>query len=83
MNVKKSTLEPGYIFAPYIFVNIVTMVSSGSGGMGPICKSYIRKDKLNKIFNLGFIIDSVFNPKMGIKSRYSTAKINNNYYGHI
>jgi hypothetical protein len=75
----KGQTETGYIWVPYLIQSSVTPIIINSD------KSYIRKMKINKIFNKGFIIDSskTFQPKKSISSRYSVATINTNYYGKI
>lgn len=71
---KSENLEPGYVFAPYIMVqNTPTIVHS--------LKNRIRKNKINKIYNLGLEPDSFISKSL--TSRYSTTAINNNFYGKI
>ena len=81
MLVKKGDLEAGYVFAPYIIQTTTGTVSYQVVDH----KSYIRKSKINKIFNKGFFVDSnkTFSPKKSIKSRYSKKIINANTYGYI
>lgn len=76
---RNKEIDPGYIFVPYIIQTTSNPIIIDSD------KSYIRKMKINKIFNKGFIIDSskTFQPKKSISSRYSVATINTNYYGKI
>jgi len=71
---KSEKLEPGYVFAPYIMAqNTSTIVHS--------LKNRIRKNKINKIYNLGLESDSFISKSL--TSRYSTTSINNNFYGKI
>ena len=75
---KKSNLEAGYVFAPYIIQTSNTIVIDGS------LKQNIRRLKINKIYNLNKEIkDSLFSPKKMIKSRYSVTSVNSNYFGNI
>jgi hypothetical protein len=70
---KKSNLEPGYIYAPYIPVTTNSViVEYGS-------KNTIRKKKINKIFNLGLDIKDEFSPSKSITSRYSQVHVSNPY----
>jgi hypothetical protein len=74
----KNVLEQGYVFLPYIIQTTTSIISDKD-------KSYMRKSKINKIFNKGFFIDSnkTFSPKKSIKSRYSKKIINFNMYGVV
>ena len=75
---KKSNLEAGYVFAPYIIQTSNSVVIDGS------LKQTIRRMKINKIYNLNKEIkDSLFSPKKMIKSRYSDTNVNSNYFGKI
>lgn len=74
---KGSSLEPGYVYAPYIPM-ITTSVISGYNS-----KNITRKKKINKIFNLGLDIKDEFSPSKLITSRYSTKTINSKYYGTV
>ncbi len=74
---KKSNLDPGYVYAPYIPITTSqTIVGYGS-------KNVKRKRKINKIFNLGLDIKDEFLTNKSIMSRYSKKIINSNYYGNI
>jgi len=77
---KKSSLEPGYVYAPYIpITKSQVIVDYGSS------KRVNRKRKINKIFDLGLDIKDydIFSPSKSIMSRYSKKIINNNFYGTI
>jgi hypothetical protein len=74
---KKSNLEQGYVYAPYIpMTTSQVVVDYGS-------KNISRKRKINKIFDLGLDIKDEFSPSKSIMSRYSKKIINNNFYGTI
>lgn len=74
---KKSSLEQGYVFAPYIPMTTTSVVS------GYTSKNTTRKRKISKIFDLGLDIEDDFSPSKSIMSRYSKKIINNNFYGTI
>ena len=74
---KKSNLEQGYVWAPYIPINTTSVIS------GYTSKNTVRKIKISKIFNLGLDIKDEFSPSKSITSRYSTKTINSKYYGTI
>lgn len=74
---KKSSLEQGYVYAPYIPMTTTSVVS------GYTSKNVSRKRKISKIFNLGLDIKDEFSPGKSIMSRYSKKIINNNYYGTV
>ncbi len=77
---KKSSLEPGYVYDPYIPITTSqVIVDYGSS------KRINRKRKINKIFDLGLDIKDydIFSPSKSIMSRYSKKIINNNFYGTI
>ena len=74
---KKSSLEQGYVYAPYISMTTTSVIS------GYTSKNTIRKRKISKIFNLGLDIKDEFSPGKSIMSRYSKKIINNNYYGTV
>lgn len=75
---KKGNLEPGYVFAPYI----PTTTSQVIVGYGS--KNIKRKQKINKIFDLGLDIkDDSFSPSKSVISRYSKKIINNKFYRTI
>ena len=74
---KKSSLEQGYVYAPYIPMTTTSVVSGYSS------KNVSRKRKISKIFNLGLDIKDEFSPSKSIMSRYSKKIINNNYYGTV
>lgn len=71
---KKSNLEAGYVFAPYIMMTTNAQVVSN------FTNSEIRKIKISKIFNLNYN-NSYFTPSKSIKSRYATKIVNSNLYG--
>ena len=75
---KSDSLEPGYVYAPYIPMQTSATVLSGYNS-----KNIIRKKKINKIFNLGLDIKDEFSPSKSITSRYSTKMINSKYYETI
>ena len=74
---KGSSLEPGYVYAPYIPMTTTSVIS------GYNSKNITRKKKINKIFNLGLDIKDEFSPSKSITSRYSTKTINSKYYGTV
>lgn len=77
---KKSNLEPGYVYAPYIpMTTSQVIVDYGSS------KRVNRKRKINKIFDLGSDIKDydIFSASKSIMSRYSKKIINNNFYETI
>jgi hypothetical protein len=74
---KKSSLEPGYVYAPYIPMTTTSVIS------GYTSKNISRKRKINKIFGLDLDIKDEFSPSKSIMSRYSKKIINNNFYGTI
>lgn len=74
---KKSSLEAGYVYAPYIPMTTTSIVS------GYDSKNTTRKRKINRIFDLGLNIKDEFLPSKSIMSRYSKKIINNNYYQPI
>ena len=75
---KSSSLEPGYVYAPYIpMTTSQVIVDYGSS------KRVKRKRKINKIFDLGLDVKDEFSPSKSIISRYSTKNINSKYYGTI
>jgi hypothetical protein len=74
---KKSNLEPGYVYAPYIPMT-TSQVIVGYGS-----KNIKRKIKINKIFDLGLDVKDEFSPSKSIMSRYSKKIINAKYYGTI
>ena len=70
---KSDTLEPGYVFMPYIIQNIVNVMESNK---------ITRMKKLNKIYKKDREIKGdVFSPSKSIQSRYSKKIVNNNFYG--
>ena len=75
---KKSSLEPGYVYAPYIpMTTSQVVVDYGSS------KRVNRKRKINKIFDLGLGVKDEFSPSKSIMSRYSKKMVNSKYYGTI
>ena len=74
---KKSNLEQGHVYAPYIpMTTSQVIVEYGS-------KNTSRKRKINKIFDLGLDIKDEFSPSKSIMSRYSKNIIDVKYYGTI
>lgn len=65
--------EPGYVFLPHIMVQTISEISFNNR---------IRKDKINKIYNLGLETD-YFLPSKSLTSRYTTKNINSNYYEKV
>ena len=74
---KVSSLEQGYVYAPYIPMTTTSVIS------GYTSKNTTRKRKISKIFDLGLDIEDDFSPSKSIMSRYSKKIINNNFYGTI
>lgn len=74
---KKSSLEPGYVYAPYIPITTTSVIS------GYTSKNLGRKRKINKIFDLGLDVKDEFSPSKSIMSRYSKNMVNSKYYGTI
>jgi hypothetical protein len=74
---KKSSLEQGYVYAPYIPMTTTSVIS------GYTSKNISRKRKINKIFSLDLDIKDEFSPSKSIMSRYSKKIINNRFYGAI
>ena len=75
---KKSNLEPGYVYAPYIpMTTSQVVVDYGSS------KKVNRKRKINNIFDLGLDVKDEFSPSKSIMSRYSKNMVNSKYYGTI
>jgi hypothetical protein len=72
---KKSSLEQGYVWAPYIPMTTNSVIISGYTS-----RNTTRKRKISKIFNLGLDIEDEFSPSKSIMSRYSKKIINNNFY---
>ena len=64
-SIGKKDLETGIIFVPYIMVETNPIVSYS-------IKKTIRKNKINKVYNLGLNT---------LSSRYSKKLFNNNFYG--
>ena len=74
---KKSSLEQGYVYVPYIpMTTSQVIVEYGS-------KNVSRKRKINKIFDLGLNVKDEFSPSKSIMSRYSKKMVNNKYYQNI
>ena len=73
---KKSNLEAGYVFAPYIMMTTSTDVSYKRNPCN------LRKSKISKIFNLDYDYE-LFTPSKLISSRYANKIINSNMYGAI
>ena len=76
--IGKKSLDPGIVFVPYIMTQSTPIIIEGLD-----IKSN-RMSKINKIFNLGKVINvSGFSPSKLIRSRYSTNIINNKFYGKV
>jgi len=73
----ESSLDPGIIYAPYIPVQSVAVISEHDS------VNVRRKKIINNIFELGLEIEGGFTPKKLINSRYSTTNISNKYYDVI
>lgn len=73
---KKNSLEPGYVYAPYIPITTTSVISGYSS------KNVSRKRKINKIFGLDLDIKD-FSTSKSIVSRYSKKIINAKYYENI
>ena len=72
---KSDTLEPGYVFAPYI-------ISSSNVGVIVESKQTTRMRKLNKIYKKDREIKGdIFSSSKSISSRYAKKIVNNNFYG--
>lgn len=75
---KSENLEQGYVFAPYVPMNIQPQVHVYES------KTTRIKRKINKLFNLGKdYTNDTFLPNKTIQSRYSTKIINTKLYGVI
>ena len=73
---KSDTLEPGYVFAPYIIQNSVNVIVESN--------KITRMRKLNKIYKKDREIKGdIFSPSKSIQSRYSKKIVNNNFYGVV
>ena len=66
---KKSSLEQGYVFAPYIPMTTTSVI------YGYTSKNVSRKRKINNIFGLGLDVKDEFSPSKSIMSRYSKKMI--------
>ena len=71
---KSENLEPGYVWAPYVPMNIQAQVH------GYESKTTKIKRKINKLFGLKRDISDTFHPNKVIQSRYSTKSINPKLY---
>ena len=71
---KLENLEPGYVWAPYVPMNIHPKVH------GYESKTTRIKRKINKLFGLKRDISDTFHPNKVIQSRYSTKSINPKLY---
>lgn len=71
---KSTEIEPGYVWAPYIPMNIQAQVH------GYESKTTKIKRKINKLFGLKRDISDTFHPNKVIQSRYSTKSINPKLY---
>jgi hypothetical protein len=75
---KSSSLEQGYVYAPYIPLTTSQVVVEYNS------KGVSRKRKINNIFDLGLNINDEFSPSKSSMSRYySNNYINSKYYGTI
>lgn len=75
---KSSSLEQGYVFAPYIPLTTSQVIVEYNS------KSVIRKRKINNLFQLNLDIkDDIFSPSKPIMSRYSKKFVNSKYYSAI
>ena len=72
---KSESLEQGIVFVPYIMATTTPTIIEFSP------KNRIRKNKINKIYNLGLDIETF--PSKSITSRYSTTTINSNFFGKM
>jgi len=72
---KSESLEQGIVFMPYIMETTTPTIVEFS------FKNRIRKNKINKIYNLGLDIETF--PSKTIATRYLTKTINSNYYGKM
>ena len=77
---KKSSLEQGYVYAPYIPMTTSQVIVDYDSS-----KRVNRKRKINKIFDLGLDIKDydTFSTNKSIMSRYSKKMVNSKYYGTI
>jgi len=73
---KKTQMEAGYLFMPYIIKTSTSIYSPYQ----PLHKNYSRKLKIYKIFN---IIEPDFLPRKILKNRYSSKTVNAKFYGTI
>lgn len=74
---KSSSLEPGYVWAPYIpMTTSSVIVEYGS-------KNVNRKRTISKIFDLGLNVKDEFSTNKSIMSRYSKNIIKSRYYKNI
>ena len=71
---KSTEIEPGYVWAPYVPMNIQAQVH------GYESKTTKIKRKINKLFGLKRDISDTFHPNKVIQSRYSTKSINPKLY---
>ena len=75
---KKSSMEPGYIWAPYVMAEKIKL------------GNWVVQRRINKIRTLWDFpirkqenLNDTFNPPQSIKSRYAIKQINNNFYGTV
>lgn len=73
---KKSNLEAGYVFAPYI------MMSSIVSNFNQSNRQEVIKSKISKIFNINYTNEQ-FYPRKSIMSRYSKKIVNSKFYSEI
>ncbi len=72
---QKSSLEQGYVYAPYIPMDMTTII---------IDRNLIRRKKISKILEKELEdVEHTFFPKQQIMSRYSKKVINSKYYGTV
>lgn len=71
---KSGRLDAGYVWAPYVMAEKISL-------------DWVAQRRTSLIRELwGFTSkeeDNVSYPKMGVKSRYATANVNNRFYGTI
>lgn len=73
----ESSLDPGIIYAPYIPVQSVAVISENDS------INVRRKKIINDIFELGLDINGGFTPRKILNSRYSKTNISNKFYSVI
>jgi len=71
----RTYVGPGYVFAPYVPINIVDIIGEKHHIM--TVKEWLIYKK-NKQIDIG-----EFTPRQAIESRYATKKINDKFYGVV